>query len=193
MHGRLPSPETRPPYSNLTGRRERVPDHLHPPSTVPWGADPQLPLPKHSPLGCRQQVTLELPRQNKKEVSAAGQQQGLQLERRKNFPMPKDRTSSQGRAGDFFHPKLSDQMGPREGGRLEVGLSPGSPGPQGRCPSAQGKAWIPVGAPPPGTGSRVGPMGSGARRGLRTKSDFESCTERDPNLDQDKTQASGQT
>lgn len=49
---------------------------------------------KHSPLGCRQQVTLKFPRKNKEEISAAGQQQGLKLK----CPTPKDRTGSQGRA-----------------------------------------------------------------------------------------------
>lgn len=39
---------------------------------------PQFPT-KHSPLGCRQQVTLKFPRKNKEEISAAGQQQGLKL------------------------------------------------------------------------------------------------------------------
>lgn len=65
------------------GKAPRPPPHPTP--------SPKVVFPKHSLRGVRTVAPPpKFPRKSEEEISAAGQQQGRKLERRKNFPMPKD-------------------------------------------------------------------------------------------------------
>lgn len=168
--GGSPSPERRPPCLNLTWQRERFPD-LPPPL-----------LPKHSPQGwgADSRFTPKFPGKNKEEISAAGQQQGLKLERRKNFPMPKEPAAKE------WHGFLPSQaLCPREQRGPWVGEAVEEPTPVASWPPAQGIDSSGKNRALPGTGSRAAKMEVGARQGLRTRSDFEldpkSSCEQDPN------------